>query len=211
MLTLFVCGVAAVLVLALAAFAARQWSIRRFYDRLVRLNEALGAEQDPAELGRRFLAVAVQSTGAEAGLLYSLKDGMAALRLRAAHGLDQQQLAEAAVDGGLRSLLGGEQTSPDDRRSATFLSWQSGFLGRFTHVIAISLVTGGREVGKAFLLRAAGSYRRDDLRLLNRFAPRAADALENARLFQQNKNAAEENARLYLNRRRRVQRGCANG
>ena len=131
MLTLFVCGVAAVLVLALAAFAARQWSIRRFYDRLVRLNEALGAEQDPAELGRRFLAVAVQSTGAEAGLLYSLKDGMAALRLRAAHGLDQQQLAEAAVDGGLRSLLGGEQTSPDDRRSATFLSWQSGFLGRF--------------------------------------------------------------------------------
>lgn len=199
MLTLFVCGVAIILVLALAAFVARQRIGRRFYDMLVRLNETLGAEQDPADLGRRFLAAVVEGTRAEAGLLYSLKDGMAALRLRAAHGLDQQQLAEAAVDRGLRCLLGGGQIGPVGQGSAMLLNRQSGFLGQFAQVIAISLATGGQEVGKAFLLRTTGSFRRDDLKLLDRFAPRAAEALENARLFQQNKNAAEENARLYLN------------
>lgn len=176
------------------------WQARRlrFHRLLAALDEAVGALADPTEFERGLLAAMVQAAEADAGLFYSQAPGPAGLRLRAACGLEQAALAAVAGDSWLRDLLA-EIASAREAEITQSLDRRLGFLANYAAVLAMRLPgPGKRPAGVAFLLRRRSPFARERLRVLERFAPRAAVALARAQLCREHVAAAEENARLYV-------------
>lgn len=188
----------ALLVLILLGVILGQAAKLRFHLVLAELNETLIESDDPVVFGRVLLAGMAKAVRAKSGLIYGGKQGLTGLKLRGAHGLDQKELGEAATDPAFREWVdkaGGEEVP--GLREAKLKT--NGFLRGYSDALAVKLNHGGKLVGLVFLLRARGRFSRRDRRLIGEFAPRAAAALDKAETIHENKGAADENARLYLN------------
>jgi diguanylate cyclase (GGDEF)-like protein len=109
--------------------------------------------------------------------------------------LDSEKLGEAAIDLGMRRLLLNRAASEGIfAQDCT----EQGFLTNFSAVLGMPLFHETTLGGVVVLFRVSGRYSPGLLELMNRFSHRAAAALKNVLIEQENEAAVEENARLYL-------------
>lgn len=188
----------AALSLALAAIALVQAASLRTQGMMIRLCTDLDDVEDPMEYGRQVLRGMAGATHAAAGLLYCRQEGLTGLRLKTAYGMDQGKLGKAAGDPHLRSWI---ESLAEARRPAIGNSDapSGAFLAGYPAAMAVPLVTGSRQIGLCVLLRSRGRFGRREVAIIEKFAPHAAALLDRAQMYLQNKGAADENARLYLN------------
>ena len=100
---------------------------------------------------------------------------------------------------GIRARLLKQAATPGATVSQTELQESGGFLADYVSALTVPMFSGTRLIGVVLVFRTHGRFSPRDRRILSTFVRRAATSLDNARFNLQNKNAAEENARLYVN------------
>ena len=158
---------------------------RQRLEALYELSRALPALLEWSELVERVVDVAVQSVGAERGILF-LRDPDGAPRPEVVRGADDTTVTDAlAISRRILShALTGEATLSDDARSDARFDSPSVIEHNIVSFMCVPLRRGDTVLGTLYVdhRRLAELFSREDLTFLAALADLAAVALENARL-----------------------------
>jgi diguanylate cyclase (GGDEF)-like protein len=179
-----------------------------FYRELFELEEAFEGELDFTHLSKQILAKVLQKTAAFGGVLYWFDEAQNEYKIKTFLGIPTDQInLVTAVLREPRGILAQAQTRMDsylilDLNTARQLQRpdHTGKLKNFCRsLMVISLSSQKAHRGVMVIFHAKENFKAKDLQMMRIFAARATVNLDNARLYQLDKETALENTRLYLN------------
>ncbi len=171
---------------------------RELLQGLFEIGQAINQIQDPEELLRRVMDVAVETVGAERGFLV-LREGPERVRVAVYHNISEEGAArigrppESIVNQVLQS--GDPVLSTDAAVDQRFRAAESVINAQVRSVACVPLVVRGQVQGAIYVdsLTGRGRFNQETLLFLAAFASQAGTALENARLYA---SLREENRQL---------------
>jgi diguanylate cyclase (GGDEF)-like protein len=175
--------------------------VYNYYQHLFELEEAFDSDLEFVHLSKNILVKVMRETRSTAGLLYWMDEAQQELKLKTLNGIPNERVSQFTRilrknRGILDQIVNNNQILKISlRRDRNFADLE----GVYCSLLAVPLTIQKKTVGVLVLLRSRHGFNGEILRLLSRFAPRAAIHLDNSRLYHLAKETALENARLYIN------------
>lgn len=171
---------------------------REYLQGLFEISQAISQVQDPEEVLRKVMDVAVETAGAERGFLV-LKEATGQLRLAVSHNISEEGASQ--IRRPPRSIVnqvletGEPILSTDAAVDERFSASESVLDIQVRSVACVPMVVHGQVRGAIYLdsLTGTGRFNQETLLFLTAFASQAGIALENARLYA---SLREENRQL---------------
>ncbi|NOZ57146.1 MAG: GAF domain-containing protein [Calditrichaeota bacterium] len=161
---------------------------RELLQGLFEISQAISQVQDPEQLLRKVMDVAVETVGAERGFLV-LREGPDRIRFAVSHNISEEGASrirrppQSIVNQVLQT--GEPVLSTDAAVDARFSASESVLDAQVRSVACVPLVVRGQVQGAIYVdsLTGRGRFNQETLLFLTAFASQAAIALENARLY----------------------------
>ncbi len=161
---------------------------RELLQGLFEIRQAISQVQDPEQLLRKVMDVAVETVGAERGFLV-LREGPDRVRFAVSHNISEEGASrirrppQSIVNQVLQT--GEPVLSTDAAVDARFSASESVLDAQIRSVACVPLVVRGQVQGAIYVdsLTGRGRFNQETLLFLTAFASQAAIALENARLY----------------------------
>ena len=161
---------------------------RELLQGLFEISQAISQVQDPEQLLRKVMDVAVETVGAERGFLV-LREGPDRVRFAVSHNISEEGASrirrppQSIVNQVLQT--GEPVLSTDAAVDARFSASESVLDAQVRSVACVPLVVRGQVQGAIYVdsLTGRGRFNQETLLFLTAFASQAAIALENARLY----------------------------
>jgi Nif-specific regulatory protein len=193
-----------------ASIAAGDDRSARMLAKLYEITRAINSILEPEPLLDKVMDLAIESVGAERGLIFLLRDGGAEMDVVVARNLDQETIKDATEYS--RSILreagrGRPVLTHDAAADDRFRNSKSVALYHIRSLMCVPLRLKDRIIGTVYVdTRKLGALFGDDqLRFLEAFADQAVVAIDNARLF-----AAVRQENTYLKKAVRERYGFEN-